>query len=57
MEVKVNKIPNDLAISDIGLETIVDYSKEIKEAHVSVFQGPTGIFELEKFRPRDRRAS
>jgi phosphoglycerate kinase len=50
VEVKVNKIPNDLAISDIGLETIANYSTELKAAHVSVFHGPTGIFELEKFR-------
>jgi phosphoglycerate kinase len=50
VEVKVNKIPNDLAISDIGLETISNYSTELKGAHVSVFHGPTGIFELEKFR-------
>ena len=50
VEVKVNKIPNDLAISDIGLETIVNYSMELKAAHVSVFHGPTGIFELEMFR-------
>ena len=50
VEVKVNKIPNDLAISDIGLETISNYSMELKAAHVSVFHGPTGIFELEKFR-------
>jgi phosphoglycerate kinase len=50
VEVKVNKIPNDLAISDIGLETIADYSTQLKAAHVSVFHGPTGIFELEKFR-------
>jgi phosphoglycerate kinase len=50
VEVPVNKIPTDLPIADIGLETIVAYSKEMKEAKVTVLNGPTGIFEQEKFR-------
>jgi phosphoglycerate kinase len=50
VEVAVDKIPNDLPIADLGLETIVDYSKELKDARVTVLNGPSGIFEQEKFR-------
>jgi phosphoglycerate kinase len=50
VEVAVNKIPADLPIADIGLETIVNYSRDLKEAKVTVMNGPTGIFEQEKFR-------
>jgi phosphoglycerate kinase len=50
VEVGVDKIKGDLPIADIGLETIVNYSKSLKEAKLSVFHGPAGVFELEKFR-------
>ena len=50
VEVAVDKLPTDLPIADIGLETIVNYSKDLKEAKVTVMNGPTGIFEQEKFR-------
>ena len=42
--------PADLPIADIGLETIVNYSRDLKDARVTVLNGPTGIFEQEKFR-------
>ncbi len=50
VEVSVDTLPTDLPIADIGLETIVNYSKDLKEARVTVTNGPTGIFEQEKFR-------
>jgi phosphoglycerate kinase len=50
VEVGVDKIKRDLPIADIGLETIASYSKSLKEAKLSVFHGPAGVFELEKFR-------
>ncbi len=50
VEVNVDKLPTDLPIADIGLETIVNYSKDLREARVTVMNGPTGIFEQEKFR-------
>jgi len=50
VEVAVDKLPTDLPIADIGLETIVRYSKELKDAKVTVLNGPTGIFEQEKFK-------
>lgn len=50
VEVGVDKLPSDLPIADIGLETIVSYSKDLKDAKVTVLNGPTGIFEKEKFK-------
>ncbi len=50
VEIGVDKLPSALTIADIGLETIVDYSKALKDARVTVLNGPTGIFEQEKFR-------
>ncbi len=50
VEIGVDKLPSALPIADIGLETIVDYSKALKDARVTVLNGPTGIFEQEKFR-------
>jgi phosphoglycerate kinase len=39
-----------LPIADIGPETIANYSRILKDARLSVFHGPAGVFELEKFR-------
>lgn len=50
VEVSVDKIPGDLAISDIGLETIVEFSKALKGSKVTVLNGPSGIFENEPFK-------
>ncbi len=49
LDVVMDKIPSDLQIADIGLETIVDFSKRIKEAKIVVLNGTAGIFENEKF--------
>lgn len=50
-EVEVDKIKKEnFPIADIGRETIENYSKYLKEAKLCVFHGPTGIFELDKFR-------
>jgi len=49
-EVEVGKIKGDIQIADIGWETIENYSQYLKEAKLCVFHGPTGIFELDKFR-------
>lgn len=50
VEIAVNKLPANLPIADIGLETIVQYSKELRDAKVTVLNGSAGIFEQEKFR-------
>lgn len=49
LDVSMEKVPSDLQIADIGLETIVDFSKKIKEAKIVVLNGTAGIFEKEKF--------
>ncbi len=49
LDVAMEKIPSDLQIADIGLETIVDFSRKIKEAKIVVLNGTAGIFEKEKF--------
>lgn len=49
-EVKLDKIKGDLRIADIGRKTIENYSRYLKGAKLCVFHGPTGIFELDKFR-------
>jgi phosphoglycerate kinase len=49
LDVAMKKIPPDLQIADIGLETIVDFSRRIKDAKIVVLNGTAGIFENEKF--------
>jgi len=49
MEIDGEKLPADLLIADIGLETIVEFSKKIKEAKIVVLNGTAGIFEQDKF--------
>lgn len=48
LEVAVDSIPN-YPISDIGLETILEFSRILKSAKVAVLNGPAGITEKEKF--------
>ncbi|HPJ30955.1 MAG TPA: phosphoglycerate kinase, partial [Methanothrix sp.] len=49
LDVAMEKVPDDLLIADIGLETIVDFSKRIREAKIVVLNGTAGIFEKDKF--------
>jgi len=48
VETPVDRIP-DLPISDLGLETIVDFARRIKSSRIVVLNGPAGITEKEKF--------
>lgn len=50
VEVRADKIKRALPIADIGPETIANYSRILEDARLSVFHGPAGVFELEKFR-------
>lgn len=50
VEVDADQIPSDLPIADIGQRTIEQYSIELKNARVTILNGPTGIFEQEKFK-------
>ncbi|MDI3539686.1 MAG: phosphoglycerate kinase [Methanolobus sp.] len=50
IEVLVEELPSDqFPINDIGLETIVAYSKEIRNAKTVVLNGPAGLSELNLF--------
>jgi phosphoglycerate kinase len=50
IEVQVDELPSDnLPINDIGLETIVSYSKEIRNAKTVVLNGPAGLSEIDPF--------
>uniref|UniRef100_UPI004046EB5C phosphoglycerate kinase n=1 Tax=Methanolobus sp. WCC4 TaxID=3125784 RepID=UPI004046EB5C len=47
---KVSELPGDnLPINDIGLETIVAFSEEIKNAKTVVLNGPAGLSEVDAF--------
>ncbi len=47
--VKNNAIPANMEALDIGPETIELYSNEVKAAKTVVWNGPMGVFELDKF--------
>jgi phosphoglycerate kinase len=49
VNVKVPDLPAKESIFDIGLDTIVTYSKEIAKAKGIVVNGPMGVFEVEEF--------
>lgn len=50
VEAQVSELPDDnLPINDIGLETIVSFSKEIKNAKTVVLNGPAGLSEIDAF--------
>jgi len=49
IEEKVFKLDTELPIHDIGIETMVKFSKEIAEAKTVVMNGPAGVFEKETF--------
>jgi phosphoglycerate kinase len=47
--VSVNNIPKNMLGLDIGSETIKNYKKIIAKAKTIIWNGPMGIFEIEKF--------
>jgi len=50
VDVRVDKLPASGTIADIGLETIISYCNDLRDAKVTVLNGPTGIFEQESFK-------
>ncbi len=50
VDINVDKLPANDAIADIGLETITSYSNILRNAKVTVLNGPTGVFEQESFK-------
>lgn len=49
VEEKVSKLNTELLIHDIGIETMVNFSREISSAKTVVMNGPAGVFENEQF--------
>lgn len=47
--VLVDKVPKDWQILDIGPQTVMRFSEEIKKAHTVVWNGPLGVFEFPAF--------
>lgn len=45
----VEDLPSNLQIFDIGLDTAVNYRKEILDAKNLILNGPAGVFEIEEF--------
>lgn len=48
-EVKVSEIPEDKMALDIGSETIKDIEKALDGAKTIIWNGPCGVFEVDKF--------
>jgi len=48
-EIKVEDLPTDLNILDIGIATTELFKKKIRESNVVVFNGPMGVYEKKKF--------
>ncbi len=49
VEEKVSKLNTELPIHDIGIETMVKFSREINGSKTVVMNGPAGVFEKEAF--------
>lgn len=47
--IKVDQLPQDFPIYDLGLDTILSYIAEIKKANLIIINGPAGLFEVEEF--------
>jgi len=47
--VPVDKVPKDWQMLDIGPQTVMRFSEEIKKAHTVVWNGPLGVFEFPAF--------
>ncbi|KQC08206.1 MAG: phosphoglycerate kinase [Methanolinea sp. SDB] len=48
-EYAVDAIPGDCPVLDLGMDSIISFSKEIKNAGTVVFNGPAGLFEEKDF--------
>ena len=47
--VKIDNIPEDVIAVDIGEETISVFKNELRKAKTIFWNGPVGIFEIDKF--------
>ena len=48
-DVNIDRLPSEYPIFDIGLETIMEYSRVIGSAKLIIVNGPAGAFEYEDF--------
>ncbi|MFW6041020.1 MAG: phosphoglycerate kinase [Thermoplasmatota archaeon] len=46
---RLQELPSKYPVFDIGLDTIVEYTKEIEDAKLILVNGPAGAFEQEEF--------
>ncbi len=49
LDAHLEDLPRECPINDIGIETIVTYSRELKSAGTVVINGPAGVFEQKAF--------
>ena len=49
VEEKIQKLNTELPIHDIGIETMVKFSREISSAKTVIMNGPAGVFEKDAF--------
>ncbi len=47
--VSLDGLPSEHTIFDIGLETIRDYTRDLRDAKLIIVNGPAGVFEREDF--------
>jgi phosphoglycerate kinase len=45
----INEVPRGYMILDIGPQTVKEYANALKRARAVVWNGPMGVFEMEKF--------
>ena len=48
--VSIHNIPKSWMGLDIGIETCISFAKEIKKSKTILWNGPMGVFEMEKFK-------
>ena len=48
-DVSVDELPPEYPIHDIGIDTVVGYSRVLAEAGTIIANGPAGVFELKNF--------
>lgn len=49
VEYAADSIPGDCAILDLGMDSVISFSKTLKNAGTVVFNGPAGVFEEKDF--------
>jgi len=47
--VSIHEIPEDRMGLDVGPETVEEFKKELKKAQTIIWNGPVGMFEIDKF--------